>query len=265
MAQSALESAHSGARVEQLPITTTGDERLQWSLEAKGGKGLFTSELERAILAGEADFAVHSAKDLPTEMDPGLEIVGYLPREDPGDVLILREGVERPATMASGSPRRRQQVARLFPDAGWKEIRGNVGTRLQKLADGYADGGVMAAAGLKRLGIFHFPGLVFRPLTVAECVPAAGQGAIAVQARRGEGMPWDGILCPQTAQAVSIERAALSALGGGCHNSAAAHWADGRLYLFDESFGRREAPFDASEPAAIRTALETLLASFRHE
>jgi len=120
----------------------------------------------------------------------------------------------------------------------------------------------MAAAGLKRLGITHFPGLIFRPLTVTECVPAAGQGAIAVQARKGDGIVWDGILCTQTAQAVSIERAALSALGGGCHNSAAAHWTDGRLYLFDESFGRREVPFDASEPAGIRAAVESLLKSF---
>src|SRR5690606_28900590 len=104
----ALEAAHPGAEVVELPMSTTGDERLGWSLEVKGGKGLFTSELERAILEREADFAVHSAKDLPTEMDPGLEIMGYLPREDPSDVLILREGVERPRTLASGSPRRRE-------------------------------------------------------------------------------------------------------------------------------------------------------------
>lgn len=265
LARRALAVVHPEVAVVEKPMTTTGDERLQWSLEVKGGKGLFTSELERAILAGEADFAVHSAKDLPTEMDPALEIFGYLPRENPGDVLILREGVELPATMASGSPRRRQQVARIFPEAAWQEIRGNVGTRLQKLADGYADGGVMAAAGLRRLGIDTFAGLVFRPLSPDECVPAAGQGAIAIQGRRGEGGLWKEVLCPDTTQAVTIERTALSVMGGGCHNSAAAYWHDGLLYLFDESFGARQVPFSETDSGVIRKRLDALLKSFSNE
>ncbi len=263
-AMSILQRAHPGVLVEELPMSTTGDDRLQWSLEVKGGKGLFTSELERAILAGEADFAVHSAKDLPTEMDPGLEIAGYLPREDPCDVLILREGFEVPCRMASGSPRRREQLTELFPEAEWVEIRGNVGTRLDKLAGGYADGGVMAAAGLNRLRIRSFPGLVFQPLSAQQCVPAAGQGAIAVQCRKGESKAWDGLVCPQTTLAVTIERAALSALGGGCHSASAAHWHDGVLYLFDTKLGKFSLPFTESNLETIPMSLAEIIDQLSH-
>lgn len=265
LARRALETVRPEVRVVQRPMSTTGDERLQWSLEVKGGKGLFTSELERAILAGEADCAVHSAKDLPTEMDPALEIFGYLPREDPSDVLILREGVDVPSTLASGSPRRRGQVARIYPGVTWKGIRGNVGTRLQKLADGHADGGVMAAAGLRRLEIDAFPGLVFRSLSPDDCVPAAGQGAIAIQGRRGEGKLWEGVLCAETAEAVTIERAALAIMGGGCNNASAAHWRAGRLYLYDDSFGARQMPFTSTDPAGIESRLEKIFHSIRNE
>lgn len=261
MAAAALAAVWPSAIIDLIPMSTTGDERLQWSLEVRGGKGLFTSELERAILAGEVDFAVHSAKDMPTEMEEGLEIAGYLPRADPHDVLVLREGVHTPAVMATGSPRRRAQVGQRFPGALWQEIRGNVGTRLQKLADGAADGGLLAAAGLARLGISSFPGLEFHPLSIADCVPAAGQGAIAIQCRRGEASVWREAVCAATAEAVTIERAALAALGGGCHSASAAHFAEGVLYLFDESFGARQLTLAEKSPAAARVAVETLLNS----
>ncbi|MEC9123731.1 MAG: hydroxymethylbilane synthase, partial [Verrucomicrobiota bacterium] len=94
-----------GGRVESLPLSTTGDQRLEWSLEQEGGKGLFTKELEVALLEGHADVAVHSAKDLPTEMPKGLVLAGYLPREDPRDVLVVREDVTCPKVIATGSPR----------------------------------------------------------------------------------------------------------------------------------------------------------------
>jgi hydroxymethylbilane synthase len=259
MAAAALARVHPKAVIDLIPMSTTGDERLQWSLEVRGGKGLFTSELERAILAGEADFAVHSAKDLPTEMEPGLEIAGYLPRANPYDVLVLREGVHTPAVMATGSPRRRSQLSRMFPGALWEEIRGNVGTRLQKLADGAADGGMLAAAGLSRLGIERFPGLVFRQMKVEECVPAAGQGAIAIQCRSGEADVWKDVVCAATAEAVTIERTALAALGGGCHSASAAHFVDGVLYLFDESFGARHLTLAEKSPEAVRDAVKSLL------
>src|SRR5688572_20038220 len=119
-----------GVESELLQIVTTGDQQAEWSLEQRGGKGLFTSELEAAVQRGEADVAVHSTKDLPGEMSDGLAIGGYLPRADPRDVLILRTGIEMPVTLATGSPRRRLQVKRMFPDVVFSEIRGNVDTRL---------------------------------------------------------------------------------------------------------------------------------------
>ncbi|MCC5807062.1 MAG: hydroxymethylbilane synthase [Opitutales bacterium] len=226
-----------GVAFEERTFSTEGDERLEWSLEAKGGKGLFTSELERALSAGEADLAVHSSKDLPTELPDGLALAGFLPREPAEDVLVLRDGVARVRRLATGSPRRRAQIGRFFPDVEWTEIRGNVGTRLDKVADGAADGTVMALAGLRRLGIRRWKGLVFQPLGVRQCVPAAGQGAIAVECRAGDAALWAPFLCAATAHAVGLERLALSAMGGGCHAAAAAHVRGGRLHVFEESVG----------------------------
>lgn len=243
IARQALLRAVPGRPVELLPMTTTGDERQQWSLAEKGGKGLFTSELERALVAGEADYAVHSGKDLPTEMNDGTEIVGFLPREDPRDVLVLREDLEgAPASIATGSPRRRDQLALRFRDVEWMEIRGSVETRLRKILEGYADATVLAAAGLNRLGIRARKGLRFEPLSVEDSVPAAAQGAIAIQGREGEGLPWAECLCLETTAAVALERRALRALGGGCHSATAAHVSGSVLYLFDASFGRHSLP-----------------------
>ena len=206
-----------GAEVETLPLSTTGDQRLEWSLEQEGGKGLFTKELEVALLEGRADLAVHSAKDLPTEMPEGLVLVGYLPREDPCDVLVVREDVTEPKVIATGSPRRRSQLATRFPDAEWKEIRGNVGTRLRKIAkDHEADATVLAAAGLKRLGIDGFPGLRFEPFPVEEMIPAPGQAAIAMQVRQADAERFVTACDAATAEAVDLERAVLEAMGGGC-------------------------------------------------
>src|SRR4051812_10571297 len=115
-----------GVETELLKIVTTGDQQSEWSLEQRGGKGLFTGELEAALLRGEADVAVHSTKDLPGEMPDGLSIGGYLPRADARDVLVLRAGVDAPMTLATGSPRRRIQVKLMFPDVQFSEIRGNV-------------------------------------------------------------------------------------------------------------------------------------------
>ena len=149
---------HLGVETELLKIVTTGDRQTEWSLEQRGGKGLFTSELEAALQRGEADVAVHSTKDLPGDMPDGLAIGGYLPRADPRDVLVLRAGVDAPATLATGSPRRRLQVKLMFPDVVFSEIRGNVDTRLRKIGEQkVADGTILAAAGMKRLGIETWP------------------------------------------------------------------------------------------------------------
>jgi len=171
-----------GVETELLKIVTTGDKQTEWSLEKRGGKGLFTSELEAALLRGEADVAVHSTKDLPGDQPAGLAIGGYMPRADTRDVLVLRAGVETPKTIATGSPRRRLQVRQLFPDVEFTEIRGNVDTRLKKIGEQHmADGTILAAAGMKRLGIESWPGVEFAPLNFDQMVPAVGQGAIQLE------------------------------------------------------------------------------------
>lgn len=175
-----------GAEFETVEIKTSGDRRQDWSLEKFGGKGLFTKEIEDALLSGAADIAVHSAKDLPTECPGGLEVAGCLPRDECADTLVMRSGVQVPALIASGSPRRRAQLKKMFPQSVWTEFRGNVHTRLKKLAGGAADASVLSQAGLLRLGIESFEGVEFRVLKLDLCVPAVGQGIIALQCRSAD-------------------------------------------------------------------------------
>ena len=226
-------------KFELLELVTTGDRQREWSREKQGGKGLCTGELERALVDGEADLAVHSGKDLPTDLGAGLVLAGFLPREVAHDVIVLPEGVESPEDIATGSPRRRQQLARLFPDASFTEIRGNVETRLRKVAEGEAGATVLAAAGLKRLGIHSFPGVRLVPLSIENCVPAAGQAAIAVQCREGEVERFSRLLHGSTGVAVSLERAILRVMEGGCQTAFAVHYAGGAVHLFHEKCGYR--------------------------
>lgn len=226
-----------GAVCELLKVVTTGDRKLKWSLEKQGGKGLFTAELEQALLGGEAQAAVHSSKDLPNELSAGLAIAGYLPREDPRDVLVRRSGVAVPATIATSSPRRRLQIGRKFPGAGFTEIRGNVDTRLKKVAAGAADATILAAAGLKRLGIASWPGLDFDPLPVEDMVPAVGQGAIALQCRSEDVGLFESAMDSATARQLDIERALQGRLGGGCQLAFGAHVAGATLHVYHERTG----------------------------
>ena len=242
LAQTEMVAAHLrnqlGVETELLRIVTTGDKQTDWSLEQRGGKGLFTGELEAAVTRGEADVAVHSCKDLPGDMPAGLAIGGYLPRADARDVLVLRHGIDAPATLATGSPRRRQQVQRMFPDVAFSEIRGNVDTRLRKIGEQHvADGTILAAAGMKRLGIETWPGVEFAPLDCEQMVPAVGQGAIAVQCREDDAAKFAAIFDAPTMRAVTMERAFQAALGGGCHTAFGAHVAGDVLYLFHETIG----------------------------
>ncbi len=232
-----LEAVHPGVEVELEIVKTSGDRQTQWSLEQQGGVGLFTQEVERAVREGRADIAVHSAKDLPTQMEADVTVAACLPREAVNDVLIVREGVAMPESIATGSPRRRAQAKRLFPKAIWKEIRGNVDTRLRKIANGEAEATLLAAAGLKRLGIFSWEGVDLRPLEVRQMVPAPAQGAIALQTLTSKADLLEGVGCVATLQAITIERALLRALGGGCHTAYAAHWSNGRLWTFHETAG----------------------------
>ena len=262
LAQTEMVAAHLravlGVETRLMKMVTTGDRQTQWSLEQQGGKGLFTKELEQALLRGEADIAVHSTKDLPGEMPEGLAIAGYMPRADARDVLVRRVDTPVPATIATGSPRRRLQLSMLYPKAVFSEIRGNVDTRLRKIAsDHVADATMLAAAGLARLGIASWPDLEFVSLPIDQMVPAVGQAAIGIQCRAGEESRFARAFDAATARAVVVERALQTALGGGCHTAFAAHVAGDALHVFHESCGRRrfdltEADFAEPDAAASR-------------
>ena len=249
-----------GVETELLKIVTTGDQQAEWSLEQRGGKGLFTSELEAVVKRGEADVAVHSTKDLPGDMPEGLAIGGYMPRADTRDVLVLRAGVETPATIATGSPRRRMQVKLMFPEVVFSEIRGNVDTRLRKIGEQHvADGTILAAAGLKRLGIETWPGVEFAPLAFDQMVPAVGQGAIAIQCREGEAAKFAAIFDAATARAVNLERAFQAELGGGCHTAFAAHVSGHSLHLFHEKIGIASVPLDGDDFVDVGSTASRIL------
>ncbi len=215
-----------GLDVDVLELVTTGD---RWS--ASGGtdatRGLFVKELEEALLDGRADLAVHSAKDLPGDLPDGLAIVGVPEREDARDVLVGCEGGLRAlpagARVGTGSARRASQLRRLRPDLDYVEIRGNVGTRIDKMRRGDADALVLAAAGLRRLGLDP-EGTT--PFAIDECVPAAGQGVLAIEGRLGDGRLDDalaGLRDPDAMTCLAIEREILAALGGGCREPIGIH------------------------------------------
>src|SRR5256885_5348919 len=178
--------------IEIVPIRTTGD-RVQTRLLAEiGGKGLFTKEIEEALLDRRIDLAVHSLKDMETRLPAGLEIGCILPRDDPRDVLVSRGGVPlaqlpRGARVGTASLRRTAQLLRARPDLAIAPIRGNVGTRLDKLAAGEVDALVLALCGLERLGK---PDVASEILSTEDMLPAVGQGALAIQGRAREaGLP----------------------------------------------------------------------------
>jgi hydroxymethylbilane synthase len=250
------------AEFELVPFKTLGDKKLNWSLEEQGGKGLFTKELEEALLDGRADFAVHSAKDMPTVLPDGLAISAYLPRDEVNDTLIIQEGKDVPSLIATGSPRRRAQLKKLFPAAVWSEIRGNVESRLKKIAlDKAADATLLSWAGLERLGIESHPGLVFKKLKVIVCVPAVGQGAIAIECRNADVPFFEPLGDAPTALAVSLEREFLAALGGGCQVAYGAYF-DGTLFhIFHEKTGYQKIDLSACGGRSEMSARVRLLAS----
>lgn len=259
LVEAAIRHIFPGTDVVQTKMTTTGDQRLAWSLEEKGGKGLFTKELEVAMLEGRADLAVHSAKDMPTEMEPGLAIVGFLPREKVEDVLVKRSGIESIRKLATGSPRRRAQARLFLPETEFVEIRGNVGTRLNKIKDGEADATIVALAGLRRLGISEWEGVEFEPLSLNQMIPAVGQGAIALQCREGEEERFLKLTDPETNLAVEIEREFLKMVDGGCQTAFAAHFIDKTLMAFHEDSGRFLLSFNSLDRDEVRAAIKKVL------
>ena len=228
----------AGAPVEIVPMRTEGDRRAEARLAAVGGKGLFVREIEEALLRGDADVAVHSLKDLPAETPRGLILAVFPEREDPRDVIVRREpggldALPRGAVVGTSSPRRRAIVLSLRPDLAVAPIRGNVDTRLAKLATGQWDAVLLAAAGLRRLGIAprHLT-----PLAPEVFVPAVGQGVLGVQARADDAATLAALRAldhaPTRACALA-ERAFLARLGASCVTPMAAHarHAGGRLVM----------------------------------
>jgi len=216
-----LERQWPQAEVNLRIIKTSGDRFVEASLQAIGGKGVFTKEIEDALLSREIDLAVHSMKDLPTDLAPGLAIVAVPEREDPRDVLVARSGArlsELPAgaRIGTGSLRRKSQLLHYRADLSVAPIRGNIDTRLKKLDAGEIDALVMAAAGLKRIGredrISEF-------LTGDICVGAAAQGALAVEALDDDSLreEYEFLDDMPTHLEVQAERGLLKRLGGGCH------------------------------------------------
>ncbi len=216
-----LGSTRGGVETEIVKIKTTGDKVLDSPLSKIGDKGLFTREIERALLDGEIDCAVHSLKDLPTELPPGLAIIAFSEREDVRDALIAQDGMRllelpKGSTVATGSLRRRSQLINLRSDLNLVDIRGNLNTRLRKLEEeGYA-GMILAYAGIRRLGMADRVTEVLEPSTM---LPAVGQGIIAVEAREDDGRIGElmsGYNSTRSRTAALAERAFLRKLEGGC-------------------------------------------------
>ena len=224
----ALEAAWPGLGTELVPLTTSGDRILDRPLALIGGKGLFIKELEVAMLEGRADIAVHSMKDVPWELPDELHIAAILSREDPRDVLLSTnawsvDALPHAGRVGTSSLRRRSQLLALRPDLELLDLRGNVPTRLGRLAQGDYDAIVLAAAGLKRLGLY---GEGACALSVEHMLPAVGQGAIGIECRR-DALDIESLIAPLhdqvSACCVRAERAMNARLGGSCTVPVAGH------------------------------------------
>lgn len=206
-----------GIPAELVTMTTTGDRILDRTLDKVGGKGLFVKELDAALMDGRSDLSVHSLKDVPMELPDGLPLLGFSKREDPRDALILPEGAEQidfSKPIGCASSRRILQLKRLFPEARFAPIRGNVQTRLRKLDEGQYSATVLAAAGLKRAGLER---RISRIFSTEEMLPAAGQGVLAVQGRADEEYAYlSGFFDTDSRDTSLCERAFVAALDGGC-------------------------------------------------
>lgn len=219
-----IKKACPDREVSLLTMKTTGDKILDRTLDKIGGKGLFVKELDRALLEKRSDLSVHSLKDMPMETPKELPIVAFSKREDPRDVLVLPEGkkeIDFTKPLGCSSQRRILQLKEIFPQAKFQSVRGNVITRLRKLDEGEYGGLILAAAGLKRLGLEERISRYFEP---EEMIPAAGQGILAVQGREGEEYSYlKGFADREGTWAALCERAFVRYLDGGCSSPVAAH------------------------------------------
>lgn len=230
MVWAGLTRAFPDLAVSELVVRTAGDRRPDEPLDQLGGSGIFTKELERALREGAAQAAVHSLKDLPVELPADLVLGAILPRGNPADVIVSAhrggvDGLPSGARIGTGSPRRQAMMLALRADVAVVPVRGNVPTRMAKVARGDFDAVILAAAGLERLGhpadgVIGLEGAVLHASTLGSFLPAPGQGAVAVEVRADDdrarsivGRLHDG----RTSAEVLAERAVLAALGGGCH------------------------------------------------
>lgn len=224
MVMEKIAKAEPAAELELVTMKTTGDKILDKTLDKIGGKGLFVRELDQALREERVDFTVHSLKDMPMEVPEDLPLAAFSSREDPRDVLVLPDGtteIDRSKPIGCSSRRRQLQLKKLFPDMAIEPVRGNVQTRLAKLEAGQFSALVLAAAGLKRLGLEE---RISRYFSVEEILPAAGQGILVVQTRKG--MDTDCLRLVQdkeSACCARAERAFVRALNGGCSSPVAAH------------------------------------------
>ena len=213
-----------GDEITLVTMKTTGDKILDRTLDKIGGKGLFVKELDRALMDNRTDLSVHSLKDMPMEVPVELPLIAFSRREDPRDVLVLPEGSDTWDTslpLGCSSQRRILQLKELYPQVECKSVRGNVLTRLKKLDSGEYGALVLAAAGLKRLGLEHRISRFFEP---EEIIPAAGQGILAVQGKKGEDYFYmKNFEDRDVAAAACCERAFVRYLDGGCSSPVAAH------------------------------------------
>ena len=214
-------------QIELITMKTTGDKILHKRLDEIGGKGLFVKELDQALREGRTDLSVHSLKDLPAEIPEDLPVIGFSGREDPRDVLVLPEGISDISEMDLSKPigtssrRRTLQAQELFPQARFESVRGNVLTRLRKLDEGQYSAIILAAAGLRRLGLEN---RISRFFSTEEMIPSAGQGILALQGRKGVDYSClNGFVSARSAIAAAAERGFVGALGGGCTSPISAH------------------------------------------
>jgi len=216
-----LQDKNPDCEFEIVKISTHGDKVTDKPLTEFGGTGVFVKELETAILEGKADFAIHSLKDVPSIQPQELVLASFPKREDPRDVLLIRNGLtikdlQNKCVIGTGSPRRIVQLAEILPNAQFKELRGNIDTRVQKLENGDYDAIVLAAAGMNRLGkLLDEKSL----LSVGACLPAIGQGAIAIECRANDVQTKTmlrSINDLNTETAIVAERSYMKTIGGGC-------------------------------------------------
>ena len=223
-----LEAQTPGLGIDELLVVTSGDKTVDRSLQDIGGKGLFIKELEEAILAGSAHFGVHSIKDVPAELAPGLVIACVPPRADPRDVVVTKTGAklaELPAGAKVGTSSLRRAVAlrAARPDLVIEPVRGNVDTRLRKVTEGPFDAVVLALAGLERLGWADRATEILEP---SVCLPAVGQGALGIECREDDAETiavLARVADRETSIAVAAERAVMAAVEGSCRLPVAAH------------------------------------------